>query len=243
MDKENPEIGGKAENRVSSSDQIVRDLVRGLYEGRYVAGQRLAEPDLMRRYGVGRSTVREAIKRLAAEGVITVHAYRGAQIRQLSRTEARNILLILELMIGLACRLAAANIGLPGRRAHFDRAYQGLLAFRNERDSYEMVRARNRFYRAITQIGGNKELDRILPSIQVHLVRTHLKQSTEDRFADYRAIAEAILAGDETGAEAGGRDHIRRTSQALQQLPDHVFAPEEQPSAFAEFTSEDAEDA
>lgn len=228
---------------MSSSDQIVRDLVRGLYEGRYVAGQRLAEPDLMRRYGVGRSTVREAIKRLAAEGVITVHAYRGAQIRQLSRTEARNILLILELMVGLACRLAASNIDIPGRRVHFDRTYQALLGFKNERDSYEMVRARNRFYRAITQIGGNKELDRILPSIQVHLVRTHLKQSAEDRFTDYRAIAEAILAGDEIGAEAAGRDHIRRTSRALQQLTDHVFAPEEEPSAFAEFTSEDAEDA
>ena len=54
----------------SSSDLIVRDVVRGLYEGRYVAGQRLAEPDLMRSYGVARSTVREAIKRLVAEGVL-----------------------------------------------------------------------------------------------------------------------------------------------------------------------------
>ena len=49
----------------------MRDVVRGLYEGRYVAGQRLAEPDLMRSYGVARSTVREAIKRLVAEGVLS----------------------------------------------------------------------------------------------------------------------------------------------------------------------------
>jgi DNA-binding GntR family transcriptional regulator len=69
--------------KLSSSKQIVRDVVRGLYESRYVARQRLAEPDLMRGYSVSRGSVREAIHPLAAEGVVAVHQYRGAYIRQL----------------------------------------------------------------------------------------------------------------------------------------------------------------
>ena len=57
-------------SRLSSSDQIVRDVVRGLYEGRFVAGQRLVEPDLMRLYGVSRGTVREALKRFSVHPFI-----------------------------------------------------------------------------------------------------------------------------------------------------------------------------
>jgi DNA-binding GntR family transcriptional regulator len=211
---------------VSSSDQIVRDVVRGLYEGRYVAGQRLAEPDLIRRYGVGRSTVREAIKRLAAEGVVATHPFRGAQLRHLSRKEARNVLLILELMVGLAARQAAENIGLAGRRAAFREAYDSLLKLERAEDSYDQVRARNRFYRTITRIGGNAELERLLPSIQVHLVRAHLKLPRSQRFTDYRQMADAILSGKAADAEAAGRAHIAHIAAVLDMLPDSAFGPE-----------------
>lgn len=45
---------------------VVHDILHGLYEGRYVAGQRLVEPDLIECNGVSRPTVREEINRLAA---------------------------------------------------------------------------------------------------------------------------------------------------------------------------------
>ena len=54
----------KDSKAASAAENIVRDILKGLYEGRYVSGQRLAEPDLIARYGVSRSTVREAIKPL-----------------------------------------------------------------------------------------------------------------------------------------------------------------------------------
>ena len=208
----------------SSSDLIVRDVVRGLYEGRYVAGQRLAEPDLMRSYGVARSTVREAIKRLVAEGVLESHPFRGAQIRQFSRHQAVNVLLVLELMIGLAARQAAASIGEGDHRARFQESLDRLLALEAASDSYDFVRARNHFYRAITRIAGNEEIERLLPSIQVHLVRAHLRLDREQRFADYRAMAGAIVAGDPARAEAAGRAHIARIAEALDALPDTAFA-------------------
>jgi DNA-binding GntR family transcriptional regulator len=209
---------------VSSSDQIVRDVVRGLYEGRYVAGQRLAEPDLMRRYGVARSTVREAIKRLAAEGVVETHQFRGAQIRHLSRRQAQNVLLILELLVGLAARQAAESIDEPGCREAFQESSDRLLALESAEDTYDFVRARNGFYRTLTRISGNSELERLLPNIQVHLVRAHLKLPREQRFADYRAMRDAILRGDARKAEQVARAHIAAVEAALHQLPDGAFA-------------------
>lgn len=228
LNKANVEAGGsgKADEPapISSSDQIVRDVVRGIYESRYVAGQRLAEPDLMRRYGVARSTVREAIKRLAAEGVVETHQFRGAQIRHLSLQEAQNVLLILELLVGLAARQAAAAINAPGCRAAFEESCGRLLALEHSEDSWDFVRARNNFYRTMTQIAGNSELGRLLPNIQVHLVRAHLRISREQRFADYRAIRDAILCGDIVLAEEVARAHIAQVANALDGLANAPFS-------------------
>jgi len=214
---------------VSSSDRLVREIVRGLYEGSFVAGQRLVETDLMRRFSIGRSSVREGLKRLAAEGIVTVHPFRGAQIRHLTRKEAGDILVIMEMTVGLAARLAAAHIGTAGAADQFRDAYDQLSRYSREQDSFDLVRARNRFYRAMTRVGDNGELERLLFGFQIHLVRPLLRQPHEERFEDYRRIAEAVLSGDGAAAEAAGRAHIRNITVMMANVPDEAFAiaPEE----------------
>ncbi|NGO53738.1 GntR family transcriptional regulator [Allomesorhizobium camelthorni] len=211
--------------RLSSSDQIVRDIVRGLYDGRFAAGQRLIEPDMMRLYAVSRGTVREALKRLAAEGVVSITAFRGAQIRHLSLAEATEILQLLEVTIGLAARLAAQNMAGSASRENFGAAYAHLASFADKEDSFDHVQARNRFYRAMTRAAGNRALARLIPSFQVHLIRTYLRRPAKERFADYRAMADAILSGDGDRAEAAGRHHLRHVIQALDAAPESIFAP------------------
>lgn len=213
-------------HHLSSSDQVVRDIIHGIYEGRFVAGQRLVEPDLVALYGVSRGTIREALKRLAAEGVVTQTAYRGVHIRKLSRADARDVLQLLEVIIGLAARLAAENLDTLKMRARFTDAYESLIGFSDAPDSFDFVRARNRFYRIMALAGNNRELARLLPSFHVHLLRAHLKPLNERRFADYRAIADAILAGNARSAEAAGRRHIKRVIAELETLPASIFAPE-----------------
>jgi DNA-binding GntR family transcriptional regulator len=210
---------------VSSSDQLVRDIVRGLYEGRFVAGQRLVEPDLVTRYKIGRSTVREAIKRLTAEGIVTVLPFRGAQIRQLTREEARNILLILELLVGLAARMAAEKIQSGDARDHFARTYRDLISLDTRKGDFEFVLARNRFYRAMVSIGGNTDLQRLFSGLQVHLVRSVLKRPNAWRLDSYRHLGKAILAGDAEQAEHLARAYGRRLTEELEALPSEQFAP------------------
>lgn len=211
------------EDRLSTSDRIVRDILRGLYEGRFVAGQRLVEPDLVARYEVSRSTVREAIKRLAAQGVVEAHHNRGARIRQLSKAEARNILLIVEVIVGLAARLAAANIGAPGARAQIEEALNAVFDASRQSDKYDFVRARNRFHRTMARVSGNPELEQMLSNMQVHLVRNRLVMQPDERERSYRAIGTAILAGDAAGAEGAARAHVRRTIDLLDQLYEPPF--------------------
>lgn len=224
--KATPELRAELEG-ASSAEIVFRGVVHGLYEGRYVPGQRLAEADLTNAYGVSRGSVREALNRLAADGIVTLNLHRGAQIRSLTRKDVNDILAVLELMVGLAGRLAAEKIGDGDNRGVFETALQELLSHRSQSRSYEFIRARNRLYRVLVEIGDNRELARMLRTIQVHLVRVQWgsEQVEASRFADYRAMGRAVLTGDQAGAERACRRHIQRVAIAINELSDTAFEP------------------
>lgn len=207
---------------ISTPDMIVREVVQGLYKGSYVPGQRLVEADLTKRWNVSRGTVREALNRLSAEGVVTLSRHRGAAIRILDRDEIRDTLDVLEVLIGMAARLAAKAIGEPGNRTRFAERFDTLQAFRGQAASFELVRARNRFYRTLASIGGNRQLQDMLGRMHVHLVRVQLHAMHDnlvtDRFDDYARLGAAVLAGDARRAELAARRHVRNTGAVLHQL-------------------------
>lgn len=209
---------------ISSPDMIFREIVQGLYKGSYVPGQRLVEADLTKTWNVSRGTVREALNRLSAEGIVTLSRHRGAAIRVLDRAEMRDILEVLELMIGMAARLAARRIGEADNRARFETVFEALQRFRDQPAAFELIRARNRFYRTMAGIGGNRELQDILGRMHVHLVRVQLQALHDnlvtDRFEDYSRVGEAVLAGDARRAELAARRHVRTYATVLNRLAD-----------------------
>lgn len=214
---------------LSSPGQVVDAIVRGLYTGRYAPGQRLIEADLVREYKVGRGTIREALQRLAAEGVVSLNLHRGAYVRVLSRSETRDVFAVIEALTGLAARLAAERVHDRGNTALMREAMEG-VASAADGDYVDYVQARNRFYRRLVGIGGNRELHRILPTLHIHLLRTQFRRhggATERRrIEEYARIAEAVDAADPDAAERAMRAHVRRTATLIQELPGDAFAPD-----------------
>lgn len=199
-------------NTQSASAKVVRAILRGLHEGLYAPGQRLIEPELMEQFGISRSTVRESIRRMEAEGIVDVLPYRGAIIRRMTKEEAINALMVMELCIGLAARQAAQHISENDNYQRFQAAWDELQAFQTAPDGFDMVKARDRFYSAITRISGNRELQRIIPAIHVHLIRRDYSLPAHIRFQDYSRMALAILAGNSLEAEEAARNHISKTA-------------------------------
>lgn len=219
----------RAAHGPSSPDQVVAALIKGLQAGRFVPGQRLIEADLTRELKVSRGPVREALKRLAAEGLVSLIPHRGAYIRALTRDEVHDMLLVQEALTGLAARLAAAAIHQGEHRAEFQAAYDKLQPFRDQADGIAFLEERSRFYAAMIRIGGNRELRRMMPALQIHLLRMqfHSHLTPKDRarqFAEYDELVAAILAGEQNEAERLMRQHIRRTRLAIERLPDEAFA-------------------
>lgn len=220
----------ESDSAASSPDRVFRAILEGLYQGRYVPGQRLVEADLTRAFKVSRGSVREALNRLAAEGVIALSRHRGAHIHMLSRSEAREVLAVVEVIIGLAARLAAQNARSGENRAQVEAALERVRASQRRPDFLDFVKARNGFYRALVKVGGNRELARVLPGMQVHLLRTQFRgygtASDDMKGDDYERIARAVLAGEPKRAEAEAHRHVRRLRQSIDRLPDAAFATE-----------------
>jgi DNA-binding GntR family transcriptional regulator len=214
--------------QTSSPEEVFRDVVRGLYDGRYAPGQRLIEADISRDYGVSRGTAREALKRLGAEGLVTTNLHRSARIRRLNRQEIKDILEIVELLTGYSCHRCAGRMTDPRQREAFANHYNAVMSFKDSENLPGFIKARNRFFRALVDLSGNSELQRLMPTLHLHLIRVQLKNSEVDDmmmwFESYRDIAEAVLEGDATRAEEAGRSHVRRFAELTEQLPERLFA-------------------
>ena len=98
---------------VSASDLVFFGIVNGLELQKLVPAQRLVESDLAAQFAVGRNSVREALQRLAAEGIVELHRHKGAAIRTLSLQETLDVLDVAERMTGLLARSAARGATFP----------------------------------------------------------------------------------------------------------------------------------
>lgn len=192
-------------------------------------GQRLIEADLTRELSVSRGPVREALKRLAGEGVLTITRHRGAYVRAQSRRDVEETLVVLEALTGLAARLASQNVDFPGNRTQLEQMLESLLRFQGRGESVEYFQTRRAFYACLIDMGGNRELARLMPQMQINLLRLQFQsyitgEQQEQYHLQYRAIAQAVLAGNATLAEKETRKHLRHRLEDLVRLPDSAFA-------------------
>lgn len=198
-------------------EALAAALVDDIRNGNLVPGQRLLEAELAEHHKVGRGTVREVIRRLSGEGLLKVDRFRGASVRLLSDKEILDILAVLELLFGLAARQAAARIDEGDNRDRLERVVTDLLELEGSDQFYAAVRRREEYINTIIEIGGNSELDRVMPKLQLLIARVQLPNLVPDkqRYADYRLLGEAILAGEEGLAEYVARMHMQHSITAF----------------------------
>ena len=203
--------------QVSASDQVFFGIVNGLEFQKFVPAQRLVEIDLAEQFGVGRNSVREALQRLAAEGMVELHRHKGAVIRSLSMQETLDVLEVAERMTGLLVRAAARGAAASGLKTILSGNLKALKAADAANDVAAFTSARRRFYRCLLDMGGNRELQRLFPTIQMPIVYAQYRLSAlqKIRLRDYTKIATAVKAGRQDEAEAAGAAHVQHVRQAI----------------------------
>ncbi|MCP5284032.1 MAG: GntR family transcriptional regulator [Burkholderiaceae bacterium] len=201
-----------------ASDAVFFGIVHGLERRVFVPGQRLVEADLAARFDVGRNSVREALQRLAAEGVVEILRHKGAAIRALTVQETMDVLEVAERMTGLLARSAARGVAAGRGPQALARALQQLRSADSAQDPDAFARARRSFWRALLDLAANRELRRLFPSIHMPIVYAQhpIAALQKLRLRDYEAIGQAVAQRREELADARGMEHVRNVRREIQ---------------------------
>ena len=210
-------------------DASVADyLSAAILTGRFVPGQRLVEAELTTDLGVSRGPVREAFRRLSAEGLIEIVPNRGAMVRRLSVVEALELFEIRTELEALAARRAAENMGDLCLRQDFERAIAPIWSVEPRHSTTDYLEENHRFHSAILIASQNSQLHKLHQQMHLSLIMAQISTSLSSHVIgaslhEHRTIATAILARDAKGAEAAIREHLHRAREFMREMPGELF--------------------
>jgi DNA-binding GntR family transcriptional regulator len=195
-------------------------LLRAIEGGRLQPGSRLREVELAERFGISRTPVREAIKRLETQGLVTHEPNQGAVITKLDYARTVELYLVREVLEGAGARLAATlatETELGVLRAMMDE-HRG---FQNNPE--ELVYRDRLFHKQIQLTARNHFLNDILDNLRIsQILMTGTTLAVQARPAalldEHEAIVDAIVARDPDKAEAAARLHVRNAFAARLKL-------------------------
>ncbi|MFC8312287.1 GntR family transcriptional regulator [Gordonia sp. NPDC057258] len=215
----------------TKNDYAYAELQRRILTGVLPAGAVIPQAKLAAEIGVSTTPLREAIRRLSAEGMVELEAHRDARVTPVSADEARHLYQVRENLDPLAAALAART-RTAADIAAINNAFDRLSPIASASDVEALVRHRE-FHRAVYRASGNPVLIDILERLWDKADRyrviglSHRGDSPDDRSrvtAEHRAIMEAVADGDAERADAVMREHIgnslgRRAIDALTEDP------------------------
>jgi len=188
---------------------LVRDMI---VEGELEPGARVPEQQLCARFGVSRTPLREALKVLASEGLLTLLPHRGARVAAISAEEIEELFPIMGAIEALAGELAATRIS--DREIERIRELHARMAehyARGERTAY--ARLNEEIHDAIVAAAGNASLAQIYRQLMVRIRRVRfLARMSPARWRqaieDHEAIVAALEARDGGRLAAVLRAHV-----------------------------------
>lgn len=212
--------------RRSLSTELVERLRGLIVEGQLKPGDKIAEPDLCDLFGVSRTPLREALKILAAEGLIELAPNRGARVARIRVEEIEELFPIMGIMEALAAETCVERMG-PEDLALLEALHVRMVAHWKAGEWAPYARLNRQIHEEIFRIAGNGALAALYQSL---LVRTHavrfMARKTAERWAeavdDHERIMAALRARDRPAAAAIMREHLRHKAdvvhEALRQL-------------------------
>lgn len=209
--------------------KVIDGIIYSIRSGQMVPGQHLVEADLTRRFGVSRGSLREGLKQLASEGMVTLTPYRGAFIAALDRKGVRDLLDVLEPLCSLAAARAAEGSADAGQHRRLIAVAEELSDPDEALDRAHYLEKRHQFYDLLIEMGGNSELRRVIPLARADLFRAQFDRvqtrAQHRRHADgHLRIARAVTERDPKKARHAVTAHFDGTRQTVDDLSDSAFS-------------------
>ncbi len=213
-----------AETTPKAADIAAAEIRRQIHEGFLAPGQRLIEAELMARIPVGRSTLREAFLKLAAEGLVDLQHQRGACVRRITRAALIELFQMRECLEGYAAGLAAGRVASTGKRAWLAEARAIWLTTEVLVNELSHMENNVPLHDGIVAMAGNARLAAALkplemPGYRLQFLRVLDREQRVLSAQQHVEIIDAILAGKPTQAEKLMRAHVRRAGELALRIP------------------------
>ncbi|WP_406143815.1 GntR family transcriptional regulator [Streptomyces sp. NBC_01012] len=202
---------------------VSNGIREALAAGDMVPGQRLVEQELSEVFRATRSSVREALQDLAADGLVELIPRRGARVRVISVDEAIQITECRALLEGLCARRAAeyasdeVRLELKGIGTAMSRAVED-----GDPDAYSVL---NRgLHECLGDVSDQKVAQALLERMNGQMVRYQFRLALRPgrparSLPQHLAIIDAVVSGDPDAAEAAARAHVESVIEALRETP------------------------
>ena len=226
----------------TKADDIALALEDDIVSGRIEAGSVLRQEQLSERFGVSRTPIREALRRLAALGLVSFVPNRGVRVRTLSRDELREAFLVRAELESLATELAVPRMteedlaALDAAEKRFGELTVELRtkARKGIEDAslaVEWMASNYAFHDVIYAAAGAPYVERMAKGARrtfigqiTWVARAELDDLYERNDREHRAILAAIAAGSGAGAKALARQHVLHSWELLDAILDYVRA-------------------
>lgn len=218
----------------TKADEIAFAIEEDIVSGQLEPGSVLRQEQLSERFAVSRTPIREALRRLAALGLVSFEPNKGVRVRMLSREELREAFLVRAELESLATELAVPNMTaedlaeLDAAEARFSALTLELRRKTREGEHdatliSEWARANHAFHDVIYAAANVPYIERLAKSAR----RTFLGQTVwaagldiDELYArndlQHRAIREAISAGSAHAARTLAREHVLSSSRLIE---------------------------
>ena len=182
-------------------------------------GSWLDEQSLALQFGISRTPMREAIKALASEGLVTMKMRRGAYVTEVNRGDLEQIYTVLSLLESQAARESALK-ATEDELNLLDHLHHRLEKAAADRDIEQFFDINGKFHELIQEIAGNRWMNDVITDLR-KVLKLHRKDSLtstgrlQSSLLEHREILQAILKRDESAAEAAMQKHFARSLEAI----------------------------
>ena len=199
-------------------DQVAAELRSRIADGRVAPGERLYEKAIAEELGVSRIPVREAIRMLQSEGLVSVQPRRGVLVRRLNRQAVQDLFDIREALEVLAARLAAERADQAALRQLGELAEVGRRAL-DDGDDQAIAASNTAFHDSIYRLAGNALIPEVLDPLMGRLHWLFRQNIEPERvFLEHQELYRAVAAHDPDRAADVALRHIRSSRRMVLEM-------------------------
>ena len=211
-----PARGILGHQHASLTERVADELRRSILTGRRRPRERLIEDRLSEEMGVSRVPIREALRELAAEGLVEIQPRRGASVAEISAEVARDLAEVRATLEGLNARLAARNHD-PHIAAELRQVLIHGNAAARSRNVEDLVRLNGEFHDKLAQASRNSILWDIMRTLRERtslVFAANTARRAKQDWDEHAKILTAVINGNEELASSRATLHVRRAAAA-----------------------------